>query len=40
MITHDSEAASIASRVIEMKDGRILKASSKFSCEQELERFF
>jgi putative ABC transport system ATP-binding protein len=34
MITHDSEAASTASRVIEMKDGQIL------SYEPELERRF
>jgi putative ABC transport system ATP-binding protein len=40
MITHDSEAASTASRVIEMKDGRILNASSKFSSEPEMERLF
>ncbi len=34
MITHDSEAASTASRVIEMKDGRILNPFS-FEPEQE-----
>jgi putative ABC transport system ATP-binding protein len=33
MITHDSEAASIANRVVEMKDGRILNPASKFSYE-------
>jgi putative ABC transport system ATP-binding protein len=37
MITHDSEAASTASRVIEMKDGQILDPPSKFSYEPELE---
>jgi putative ABC transport system ATP-binding protein len=40
MITHDAEAASNASRVIEMKDGQILNASSKFSYEPELERLY
>jgi putative ABC transport system ATP-binding protein len=38
MITHDSEAASTASRVIEMKDGRILNAASKYSYEPELDK--
>ncbi len=38
MITHDSEAASTASRVIEMKDGQILNPASKFSYEPEFER--
>jgi putative ABC transport system ATP-binding protein len=38
MITHDSEAASTATRVIEMKDGRILNPASKFSYEPEFER--
>jgi putative ABC transport system ATP-binding protein len=36
MITHDSEAASIASRVIEMKDGQIYTPMSKFEYESEL----
>jgi putative ABC transport system ATP-binding protein len=40
MITHDSEAASIASRVIEMKDGQILNPPSKFSYEPEFERLY
>jgi putative ABC transport system ATP-binding protein len=40
MITHDSEAASTASRVIEMKDGRILNPPSKISYEPELERLY
>jgi putative ABC transport system ATP-binding protein len=40
MITHDAEAASIASRVIEMKDGQILDIASQFSYEPELERLF
>jgi putative ABC transport system ATP-binding protein len=38
MITHDSEAASTASRTIEMKDGQILNPASKFSYEPEFER--
>jgi putative ABC transport system ATP-binding protein len=38
MITHDSEAASTARRVIEMKDGQILNPASKFSYEPEFER--
>ena len=36
MITHDSEAASTASRVIEMKDGQIHTPVSKFEYEAEL----
>ena len=40
MITHDSEAASVASRVIEMKDGQILSPASKFSYEPEFERLY
>ena len=40
MITHDSEAASTASRVIEMKDGQILNPASKFSYEPEFERLY
>jgi putative ABC transport system ATP-binding protein len=40
MITHDSEAASTASRTIEMKDGQILNPASKFSYEPELERLY
>jgi putative ABC transport system ATP-binding protein len=36
MITHDSEAASTASRVIEMKDGQIHSPASKFEYESEL----
>jgi putative ABC transport system ATP-binding protein len=38
MITHDSEAASTASRIIEMKDGQILNPPSKNSYEPEFER--
>jgi putative ABC transport system ATP-binding protein len=38
MITHDSEAASTASRIIEMKDGQILNPESRFSNEPEAER--
>jgi putative ABC transport system ATP-binding protein len=40
MITHDSEAASTASRVIEMKDGQILYPPSKYSYEPEFERLY
>jgi putative ABC transport system ATP-binding protein len=40
MITHDSEAASIASRVLEMKDGQILNPASRFSYEPEFERLY
>lgn len=40
MITHDSEAASTASRVIEMKDGQILSPVSQFSFEPEFERLY
>lgn len=36
MITHDSEAASTAKRVIEMKDGQIHSPVSKFEYESEL----
>jgi putative ABC transport system ATP-binding protein len=36
MITHDSEAASTASRVIEMKDGELHSPISKFEYEAEL----
>ncbi len=40
MITHDSEAASTARRVIEMRDGQILNPASKFSYEPEFERLY
>jgi putative ABC transport system ATP-binding protein len=40
MITHDSEAASMASRVVEMRDGQILNPASKFSYEAEFERLY
>jgi putative ABC transport system ATP-binding protein len=40
MITHDSEAASMANRVIEMRDGQILKHASHFSYEPEFEGLF
>jgi putative ABC transport system ATP-binding protein len=40
MITHDAEAASTASRVVEMKDGQVLNAASQFSYEPELERLY
>ncbi len=40
MITHDFEAASMANRVVEMKDGRILDPASKHSYEQEFENLY
>lgn len=40
MITHDAEAASMASRVVEMKDGQILNPASRFSYEPEFERLY
>jgi putative ABC transport system ATP-binding protein len=40
MITHDTEAASTASRVIEMRDGQILNPASRFSYEPEFERLY
>jgi putative ABC transport system ATP-binding protein len=40
MITHDAEAASTATRVIEMKDGQILNPTSQFSFEPEFERLY
>jgi putative ABC transport system ATP-binding protein len=40
MITHDAEAASIAGRVVEMKDGQILDPASRFSYEPEFERLY
>ena len=40
MITHDADAASIADRVIEMKDGRILGPKSQLSFKPELESFY
>jgi ABC-type lipoprotein export system ATPase subunit len=36
MITHDSDAASTASRVIEMKDGQILSPVSHFALSRSL----
>jgi putative ABC transport system ATP-binding protein len=38
MITHDSEAASTASRVIEMRDGQTVNPVSQFTYEPELDR--
>ena len=40
MITHDSEAASMASRVVEMRDGQILSHAHDFSLEPEFEGLF
>ncbi len=40
MITHDAEAASMANRVIEMRDGRILEHAQHLSYEPESEGLF
>ncbi len=40
MITHDSEAASMASRIVEMRDGQILTQATHFSLEPEFEGLF
>ncbi len=40
MITHDSEAASMANRVIEMRDGQILEHAQHLSYEPEFEGLF
>lgn len=40
MITHDSDAASVANRVVEMRDGQILDPASRFSFEPEFERLY
>lgn len=40
MITHDPEAASMASRVIEMRDGQILSRTPQFAYEPEFEGLF
>jgi putative ABC transport system ATP-binding protein len=40
MITHDSEAASMASRIVEMKDGQILDPTAKYSYEPEFESLY
>jgi putative ABC transport system ATP-binding protein len=40
MITHDSEAASTASRIIEMKDGKILGPASNNLYEPESKRLY
>ncbi len=40
MITHDHEAASMASRVIEMRDGQILHRTPHFTYEPEFEGLF
>ncbi len=37
MITHDSEAASVASRIVEMRDGQIFNHHSHLAYEPELE---
>ncbi len=40
MITHDSEAASMANRVVEMRDGQILARTHHFVYEPEFEGLF
>ena len=40
MITHDDEAASMANRVIEMRDGEILQRAHQFLYEPEFEGLF
>ena len=40
MITHDAEAASMANRVIEMRDGQIFSRGSRFFYEPEFEGLF
>jgi len=40
MITHDHEAASMASRVIEMRDGQVLHRTPHFTYEPEFEGLF
>ncbi len=40
MITHDSEAASVAKRIVEMRDGQIFNHSSRLVYEPELKGLF
>jgi putative ABC transport system ATP-binding protein len=40
MITHDADAASMANRVIEMRDGQVLGKAAHFSYEPEFEGLF
>ncbi len=40
MITHDHEAAAMASRIIEMRDGQILHRAQHFAYEPEFEGLF
>jgi putative ABC transport system ATP-binding protein len=40
MITHDSEAASVANRIIEMKDGQILNPAPGPAYEPDIERLY
>ncbi len=40
MITHDADAASMANRVVEMRDGQILQKTPHFSYEPEFEGLF
>jgi putative ABC transport system ATP-binding protein len=40
MITHDAEAASVANRVVEMRDGQILSHAAHSAYEPELEGLF
>jgi putative ABC transport system ATP-binding protein len=40
MITHDPEAASVASRVVEMRDGQVLNRTPQIAYEPEFEGLF
>jgi putative ABC transport system ATP-binding protein len=40
MITHDSDAASMANRIVEMRDGQIVHRGQHFSYEPEFEGLF
>jgi len=40
MITHDAEAASMANRIVEMRDGQIFSRKSRFFYEPEFEGLF
>ncbi len=40
MITHDAEAASMANRIVEMRDGQIFSRRSRFFYEPEFEGLF
>ena len=40
MITHDPEAATMASRVVEMRDGQVFRRTTQFAYEPEFEGLF